>query len=205
MKRRRKIILPTVAVVLLASVGFFVFLEIRIESVRDEFSSLEARSVASAALTAGLEETLEDYKLNYDDIVSFTYDEEGNIKSLSTDTVLLNTIGNEIGSNTDEYINSTGTYKVSLPLTSLLGGQLFAGMGPDISFYVTMRGLTSTKFENHFEDEGVNQTRHQIFLDVTVKMNVVFRGNVTVVEYNADVCIAESIIVGGIPGAFADF
>ena len=205
MKRRRKIILPTVAVILFATVGLFIFLELRIRSVRNEFSSLEARSIASSALTAGLEKTMDDYKLNYDDIVSFTYDEEGNIKSLSTDTVLLNTIGNEIGSNTDEYINSTGTYKVSLPVTSLLGGQLFAGIGPDISFYVTMRGITSTKFENHFEDDGVNQTRHQIFLDVTVRMNIVFRGEVTVVEYNSDVCIAESIIVGEIPSAFADF
>lgn len=205
MKRRRKIILPTVAVILLAAVGFFVFLELRIKSVRDEFSALEARSIASSALTAGLEKTLNDYKLSYEDLVSFTYDSDGNIKSLSTDTVILNTIGNEIGSNTDEFIDSIGTYKVSLPVTSLLGGQLFAGMGPEVSFYVTMRGITSTKFENHFEDDGVNQTRHQIFLDVTVKMNIVFRGEVKVVEYSSDVCIAESIIVGEIPSTFADF
>ncbi|MBP3939156.1 MAG: sporulation protein YunB [Clostridia bacterium] len=205
MKRRRKIILPTVAVILLAAVGLFVFLELRIDGVRDEFSSLEAKSIASSALSEGLEKTLVDRKLNYDDVVSFTYDSEGNIKSLSINTVILNTIGNEIGSKTDEYINSVEAYKVSLPVTSLFGSQLFAGMGPDISFYVTMRGITSTKFENHFEDDGVNQTRHQIFLDVTVRMNIVFRGEVTVVEYNSDVCIAESIIVGEIPSTFADF
>ncbi len=205
MKRRRKIILPTVAVISLAAVGFFIFLELRIKSVREDLSALEANSIASAALSQGLEKALRDYKLNYDDIVSFTYDSEGNIKSLSTDMVALNDLGSKIGSNTDKYIDNIGTYKVSLPLTSLLGGQLFSGVGPKVSFYITMRGLTSTKFENHFEAAGVNQTRHRILLDVTVKANIVFAGKVSVVEYNSDVFIAESIIVGVTPDTFADF
>jgi sporulation protein YunB len=166
---------------------------------------LEANSVASSALTAGVEKALADYKLNYDDVVSFTYDSGGNIKSLSTDIITLNTIGNEIGTCTDEYINNIGTYKITLPLTSLLGEQLVSGIGPDISFYITMRGITSTRFENHFESTGVNQTRHQIFLNVTIKMNVVFAGDVDVVEYNSDICVAESIIVGATPSTFADF
>lgn len=205
MKRQRKIIIPAVAVFLLVTVGIFVFLEFRIKSVRDELSTLEANSVASSALTAGLDKALEDYELNYDDIVSFTYDSQGNIKSLSTDIIALNTLGNEIGTNTDKYINDMGIYEISLPLTSLLGGQLFSGMGPDVSFYVTMRGLTSTWFENRFEAAGVNQTRHQIFLNVRIRTNIVFSGNVSVVEYNSEICIAESVIVGVTPSTFANF
>lgn len=205
MKRQRKIIIPAVAVFLLVTVGIFVFLEFRIKSVRDELSTLEANSVASSALTAGLDKALEDYELNYNDIVSFTYDSQGNIKSLSTDIIALNMLGNEIGTNTDKYINDMGIYEISLPLTSLLGGQLFSGMGPDVSFYVTMRGLTSTWFENRFEAAGVNQTRHQIFLNVRIRTNIVFSGNVSVVEYNSEICIAESVIVGVTPSTFANF
>lgn len=205
MKRRRKIVIPIVAVVSLAAIGIIVFLELKIKSVREELSVLEANSVASSALTAGVEKALADYKLNYDDVVSFTYDSGGNIKSLSTDIITLNTLGNEIGTNTDGYINNVGTYKFSLPLTSLVGEQFFSGVGPDISFYITMRGLTSTNFENRFESTGVNQTRHQIFLNVTIKMNIVFAGEVSIVEYKSDVCIAESIIVGITPSTFADF
>lgn len=206
MKRRRKIIVPTVAVVLLLSaVGIFLFLEIRVKSVRDELSVLEANTVASSALTAGLIEALDDYKLNYSDIVSFTYGENGNIKSLSTDIITLNTLGNEIGTNTDEYINEIGTHEISLPFSSLLGVQLLSGIGPDLSFYVTMRGITSTNFENKFEAAGVNQTRHQIFLCVTIKTHVIFGGKVNIVEYNSEICIAESIIVGVTPNTFANF
>lgn len=205
MKRHRLIIIPAVAVILLAIVGSFLFVEYKLRSVRDELSALEANSVASSALTAGLATALEKYKLSYSDVVSFTYDEDGNIKSLSTDIVALNTLGNEIGTNTDDYINTIGNYKISVPVTALLGIQLLSGIGPEVSFYATMRGLTSTSFENNFEDEGVNQTRHQIFLKVRIRTHIIFSGEVTVVEYSSEICIAESIIVGVTPGTFADF
>lgn len=206
MKRRRKIIIPTVtAVLLLCAVGLFLFIELRIKSIRDDLSSLEANSVASSALTEGLTEALADYKIDYSDIVSFTYDDNGNIKSLSADIITLNTLGNKIGTKTDEYINKMGTYRVTLPLSALLGIQTVSGIGPDITFYVTMRGLTSTRFEDNFEQAGVNQTRHQIFLCVTINTYVIFGGKVKIVKYDSEICIAESIIVGVTPSTFADF
>ena len=193
------------AVLLLCAVGIFAFVELKLRDVRDELSTLEANSVASSALTAGLEKALAEYKLNYSDIVSFTYGENGDIKSLSADIITLNTLGNEIGTNTDSYINEIGTYEITLPVSSLLGVQLLSGIGPDISFFVTMRGLTSTSFENKFEAAGVNQTRHQIFLCVTIRTHVIFGGRVNIVEYNSEICIAESIIVGVTPSTFASF
>ncbi len=206
MKRRRKFIIPTVtAVLLLCAVGIFAFVELKLRDVRDELSTLEANSVASSALTAGLAKALADYKLNYSDIVSFTYGENGDIKSLSADIITLNTLGNEIGTNADSYINEIGTYEITLPVSSLLGVQLLSGIGPDISFFVTMRGLTSTSFENKFEAAGVNQTRHQIFLCVTIRTHVIFGGRVNIVEYKSEICIAESIIVGVTPSTFASF
>lgn len=206
MKRRRIIILlPAVVIVLVATVGAFIFLEHKIKSVRDELSVLEANTIASSALTAGLETALEKFKINYDDIVTFEYDSEGKIKALSTDILILNTLGNEIGTNTDNVINEIGVYCIRVPLTSLVGIQLLSGIGPQIPFFVTMRGITSTTFENEFGDEGINQTRHQIFMNVKIKTYIIFSGEVTVVEYDSKICIAESIIVGVAPGTFADF
>lgn len=205
MKRHRIILLPAVVIVLVATVGIFIFLEHKIKSVRDELSMLEANTTASSALTAGLEKALEKYRINYDDIVSFEYDSDGDIKSLSTDIFILNTLGNEIGTNTDSLINEMGIYCIRVPLTSLLGIQLLSGIGPQIPFYVTMRGLTSTSFENDFSDEGINQTRHQIYMNVKIKTYIIFSGEVTVVEYESKICIAESVIVGVTPGTFADF
>lgn len=204
MKRYRRIIIPFVAV-LLAAIGIFVLIEFRIKSIRNELSVYQANCIASSALTDGLDEALAEYKINYEDVVSFTYDESGNIKSISTDIIVLNNLGNEIGKKIDEKINSVASHEMEIPVSALLGGELTSGIGPKIKIYVTMTGITMTKFENNFESTGVNQTRHQIMLNVTVNSYVIFGNSVEVVPYNSNVCIAESVIVGITPQTFAEF
>lgn len=204
MKRYYRIIVPIVTAVLLVTVGFVILIECRIKSVRDELSTFTANTVASSAVTFGLDEALAQYKVDYDDVVSFTYDDAGSIKSISTNIIVLNNLGNEIGKKIDGEINQMTIHELRLPITSLLGGEITSGIGPEISIHITMSGITMTKFENRFESAGVNQTRHQIMLNVTVNSYVVNGSKVTVVPYTSNVCIAESIIVGITPQTFAE-
>ena len=66
-----------------------------------------------------------------------------------------------------------------------------------------MIGTASTNFENVFDSAGVNQTRHQIMLNVSADIYVVFGGSVKNYTVETDVCIAENIIVGITPQAVA--
>ena len=204
MKRYYRIIVPVVTAVLLVTIGFVILIEFRIKAVRDELSAFTATTVASSAVTFGLDEALREYKVNYEDIVSFTYDNAGSIKSISTDIVVLNNLGNEIGKKIDGEINQMSTHELSLPITSLLGGEITSGIGPKIPLHITMSGITTTKFENKFESAGINQTRHQIMLNVLVNSYVVNGSKVTIIPYTSNVCIAESIIVGITPQTFAE-
>ena len=67
-----------------------------------------------------------------------------------------------------------------------------------------MTGITTTDFENEFTAAGVNQTHHRIMMSITVNTYVIHSGNVTVVPYKTNVCIAESIVVGITPQTFAE-
>ena len=199
-------ILVFVSVFLMAVfIAVTAIIEFRIKSLRKDISELEAGDAAASALTKGLEETLAEYKVNYDDVVDFSYDSDGNIKSLSVDIITLNTLGNEIGKRIDANISDYKSYKTEIPLTAMIGEEIISGLGPKIPFYISMKGSSTTRFSEKFESTGVNQTRHQIMLDVTVNMYVVFGGKVDIVEYKSNVCIAESVIVGATPSSFANF
>lgn len=195
----------TAAAVLLAAALLLTFVELRLKSLRTEFSMLEASNAAGSAVTAGLDETLAEYKLNYDDIVDFTHDSAENIKSLSVDIVTLNTFGNELGKNIDKRISEIKSFRYEIPLTLLFGEELISGIGMKIPFYVTMKGNSSSKFTDIFESAGVNQTRHRIMIEITVEMYVLFGGSVQTVNYTSNVCVAESIIIGVTPQTFANF
>lgn len=204
-KKRVKIFIAFIIFLLIILSGFFAFVELRIKNLRADISELEAGDAAASALSKGLDETLAEYKINYDDVVDFSYDSAGNIKSLSVDIITLNTLGNELGKKIDENISEYQSYKTEIPLTALIGEEMTSGLGPKIPFYISMKGSSTTKFSNNFESTGVNQTRHQIMLDISVNMYVVFGGKVDIVEYKSNVCIAESIIVGVTPSTFANF
>lgn len=198
------IIFTAVAFVLTA-VALFIVAELRLKGIREELSNEEAENMAASAVTAGLDKTLSEYRLNYDEIVDFSYDSDGNIKSLSVDIVTMNTFGNQLGQNIDSSLAEFQSVKVVLPASLLIGGEFLSGFGPKFSFYITMKGSSSSKFTDIFESSGVNQTRHKIMLETTVEMYVVFGGKVKTVKYTSNTCVAESIIVGVTPSTFANF
>lgn len=200
--RRPKIIILFLVLFLIVA-GTVVFIEFRLKNVRDEMSEFTARNAAAGSILAGVEETVHNANYYYDDLVTIVRDEEGNIKSLVTNTSRLNTVSNAVNRNVDSRINHIETYPVSIPFTSIIGSELVSGIGPDITFHVTLTGTASTSFDNVFDSAGVNQTRHQIMLKVTVKTYVIFGASVTKHTVSTDVCIAENIIVGITPEAIA--
>lgn len=200
--QRPKILVALLALLIVVA-GIFVFVEFRLKNIRDEMSEFTARNAAAGAILAGVEETVHNADYYYDDLVTVVRDEDGNIKSLVTNTSRLNTVSNAVNRNVDSRINFIETYPVKIPFTSIIGSELVSGIGPDITFHVTLTGTASTTFNNVFDSAGVNQTRHQIMLKVTVKTYVIFGVSVTKHTVTTDVCIAENIIVGMTPDAIA--
>lgn len=205
MSKHKRRFIAAAAAILLAAAALLSVIEIRLKSLRTEFAAAEAQNTAASAVSDGLERTLAQYRINYDDVVDFTYDGSGSIKSLSVDIITLNTLGNAIGKNIDEDVKDIKSYKVLIPLTLLFGEELTSGIGVKIPFYITMKGSSSNKFTDSFEAAGVNQTRHRIMLEVNVSMYILFGGKMTEVEYKSNVCVAESIIIGATPSTFANF
>ena len=48
-------------------------------------------------------------------------------------------------------------------------------------------------------DAGINQTRHQILLDVTVAVEILLPGSTLNTEIGAQIPVAETVIVGTVP------
>ena len=178
--------------------------EIRISNVRKELISYAARNSASAATTAGVENSLDTDKVRYADLIKFGRDQSGNIVSVTTDAYYLNKIGNNIGDEIDKHINQMKSYIIKIPFSVLFSEQLINGRGPKMPLVFVMTGITTTDFENEFTAAGVNQTHHRIMMSITVNTYVIHSGNVTVVPYKTNVCIAESIVVGITPQTFAE-
>lgn len=204
MKRKRKFA-PIVAIILVVAVGvLLISAEIRISNVRGKLISYAAKNAASSAATVGIEKSLDTDRVRYADLVKFARDRNGNIVSVSTDAYYLNKIGNNIGDEVDKQINEMKSYVLKIPVSVLFSEQFINGRGPKLPVIFVMTGITTTDFENEFTAAGVNQTHHRIMLNIKINTYVIHSGNVIVVPYETNVCVAESIVVGITPQTFAE-
>lgn len=204
MKRKRKFSPIAVAFLTVAIGALLILAEVRISNVRRDLLNYAARDAASSAATKGIEKSLDTDRVKYSDLIKFGRDENGNIVSVTTDAYALNKIGNNIGTEIDNIINEMKSYVIKIPFSVLFSEQLINGRGPKIPMIFVMTGITTTDFENEFTAAGVNQTHHRIMMNITVNTYVIHSGNVTVVPYKTNVCIAESIVVGITPQTFAE-
>jgi len=138
----------------------------------------------------------------YDSLVEFGYNDQGEIVSVGTDMVKLNTLKSHIGSRIQQSFDQHDFGSISLPLGTLLGGDLLIGRGPALRFRVAMSCSVECTFTNVFDDAGINQTRHQIMLEVTGTTMAVADWCKTSSRVTTNFIIAETILVGKVPEYF---
>ena len=114
------------------------------------------------------------------------------LQSLISDTVL-------------DRLSEMTSSDLSIPLGTLTGSNLLAGRGPHIRVRTQSVGSATARLRNALTAAGINQTKHQVLLDVEVYVTVLLPGFATSVQVNNELCVAETVIVGNVPETYTYF
>jgi len=161
-------------------------------------SEVRARVIAIQAINEAIISELT-YKIRYEDLFVVKTDKENRITMLQANTMLMNRIASQTALTIQEKLRQIGTKKISIPLGSILGSQVFANYGPRINIGILPAGTVTTDFVTDFEQAGINQTRHKIYLLVKTQVKIILPLTINKVDVVTQVPIAETIIVGDIP------
>ena len=63
-------------------------------------------------------------------------------------------------------------------------------------------GTVQAEFESEFSEAGVNQTRHRIWLHLSIPATVLLAGSAIEVPLDTELCVAETVIVGQVPNTY---
>lgn len=135
----------------------------------------------------------------YEELVTFQKDEDGNITFMQADTMMLNLISSNITSTIQEQLEKVETKGEGIPLGSIVDSQLLAQYGPKLKFRITPLGTVNVNFGTEFDQSGINQTRHRIFLIINTKVKVIIPFNSNDIEVTTYIPLTEVIIVGKVP------
>ncbi len=136
---------------------------------------------------------------NYNDMIITEKDNEGNITLLRADTIKLNYLSSRLVLASNDRIDQLEEMGLKVPLGYMTKNLVFYNLGPDISIKMTQIGNITSSYDSVFESAGINQTRHKIYLNVSMKMKIIVPLNSREVEIASEIPIAETIIVGKIP------
>lgn len=162
----------------------------------------QAKTYAVAALEETVRQELEQMDLSYGRLVRVSR-EEGRVVSLETDTVLLNQIKSRITQAAVRKMEKLSDYRLTVPLGSVSGIDLFSGKGPKVRFLLQPQTAVESQILQQFQSAGVNQTQHRIYLQLDVEIEALIPGFSAKTSVQTQVELAQTVIVGEVPQFYA--
>lgn len=176
-----------------------------LKPVMTSMAMARVSNMVNRIVSAAVNEAVESGEIDYGNFVIFDKDDTGHITALRSNVAEVNRMQGRIADEILLRLSEVSTSELEIPLGTLTGSALLAGRGP--SLYVRMQAVGSANavFRNQFTAAGINQTRHQFFLDVDVYMSILLPGMKTSTKVYNEIAVAETVIVGGVPDTYTYF
>lgn len=205
MRRRKKIKIYIAAIILLSVfILAFVCFERSVRPVIKSVAVSNAQSLAARTVSEVVNETMAQTHITYSDLVIFQKNQDENITAVTSNVVEMNKLKATLTSKIDERLSKTELLTSRIPLGSLLNQSLLSGYGPKVTIKLIPLGFTNINIRNEFSAAGINQTRHEIYLDVSCYMSVLMPVASQSTKITTQVPLAETIIVGVVPDAYTN-
>lgn len=201
-KKRIFIKLLIVAVVLaIVATTVFSYFKGNILPVVLTMSEATVKELAVNAINSATHMVL-DEKLPYDDFVTITKDNEGKIELLQMNTVKINRLTRDLANLCQANIERIEEQTIQLPIGAFTGSVVLSGFGPNIDIALMPIGSVMCDFVSIFEEVGINQTRHSIYININTSISLVLPVSSVPVNTCTTVLVCDNIIVGDVPNFY---
>ena len=176
-----------------------------LKPVMTSMAMARVSNMVNRIVSAAVNEAVESGEIDYGNFVIFDKDDTGHITALRSNVAEVNRMQGRIADEILLRLSEISTSELEIPLGTLTGSALLAGRGPSLFVRMQAVGSANAVFRNQFTAAGINQTRHQIFLDVDVYMSILLPGMKTSTKVSNEIAVAETVIVGGVPDTYTYF
>lgn len=162
-----------------------------------EYAKVYSNNIANEVVNSAVDYVF--VKEEYQSLAKIMENSSENIKAIETDTAKVNRLKSAIIQSMQKNIDSHKSDTVYVPLGSCSNLYFLAGLGPKVPIRIYPVSIVNADFKESFDSVGINQVKHKLYLDVSMKMSFVgmmFAQSDTV---ETSVLLNETIIVGDTP------
>lgn len=189
----------------IALLALLILLLTHLRPVLTSMASARVSNSVNRIVAAAVEEAIQRGDINYEAFVTFEKDATGRVTALRSNVAEVNRMQSAISEEILRRLSEVSTSELRIPIGTLTGSALLSGRGPYITVRMQAVGSASAVFRNEFSAAGINQTRHQILLEVDVYMSILLPGIRTSTTVANEIAVAETVIVGSVPESYTYF
>ncbi len=197
----RRILLILCLFLVISLIALF-WLRIRYRDVIRELAETQVKNTTSDLTNDAIARQIDDGVVQYDRIVYFEKDLDGRITALKTNIGEVNRLKTDILNIINDEILALDNSDIGIPLGSLFLPELLSGKGPSIPVHILSIRNSDANFVSFFTQAGINQTLHQVTMEVSIDVAVLVLGQTTSFTMESQVVVAETVIVGEVPNTF---
>jgi len=176
----------------------FLFIDRGLKPAVIAMSEAQVRYITVKAMNNAVKKVLNS-NIKYTDLINIMTDRNGKISLIQANTIKMNALGSETSSIAQDEIRTMGQEGIYIPLGAVFNSKILAGLGPKIKVTIIPVGSVTTDFATEFENAGINQTRHKIFMIMEANVRVVIPLGSDTAHIKTRVPVTETIIVGEVP------
>ena len=174
----------------------------RLRPIVSEMASAQVHNAVNEVITDAVTDALATGQWTYEDMVTIQRDGSGQITALQSDVAEANLLRAAVVDTVLEEIAQLDVHTFNISIGNLFDFDIFSGRGPSIQVRTLTVGSIDAQFDSVFSSAGINQTRHQIMLDITVPVTIFIASGSVKTEVETSICVAETVIVGSVPDTY---
>lgn len=211
---RRRLSLPKLSnaskrwLTLFLSIGLIIYVFFLIESHLKPTLLAIAEARATAIATTTINNVINEQisqGTEYQNLVSVKVDDRGRVVLMQPNTVEFNRLASHITIKVQDRLRQISEEKIRIPFGQVLGSKILASYGPDITVTVIPIGTVQVKVIDTFEQAGINQTKHEIYIVANTQVRIVVPLVSKSVEVITRVPISEYVVIGEVPNTYVQF
>lgn len=203
LRRRRWPAAPAVFLAVLVLFGvFWHAINVRLYPVIETVAVSSATNRISETVSRAVSDCVAQHELTYQDFITMETDETGKVTSLTSNLSAASQLRAQIISDITAELDALRQEEFGIPLGTLTGWVIFSGRGPTVRVELLSVGDVTVDMGHDFEEAGINQTLHRVLLNVSVTVFLLIPGETLSATVNSQICVAETVIVGEVPGTY---
>ena len=198
---RRPAALATVLLGCIGLMSFLIFAALFLKDLSAQIAVSDASDIVTVQINKVVAEIMREGEYDGESFVSLEKNDRGEVTAISSNMARINALSATI---LDRVVGATDsrTLTVEIPLGNLSGISLLMGRGPAVPVQIIALTSSRVEFNNSVVTAGINQTKHQINLEVMVDIDILIPWATESARVTTEVLIADTIIVGQVPETY---